>query len=1316
MNTVNKHKIIMQYGHPPRATVWLLFMLVLICGITPAFGQFAGGSGTAGDPYQISNITELQAYNSSFHQSNYFILTNDIDASATASWNGGQGFAPNDYFNGNFDGQGFTISNLTINRSGTYQAAIFSSAGSASEFKNINFANVSITGDNRTATLVGTMAGTIDNVTVTGTINGANKVGGLVGQLDSDGSITNSELDVAVTGSGDFVGGLLGLLNSGASVDNINVSGSVSGVNLVGGLTGQANSGSSITNSHTDVTVTGTGLKAGGLLGYNNQGTIENTFSLGSVNGNNEVGGLVGYNAGSITDSHSESTVTGNTDVGGLAGRNHNSIITNAYSLGQVTGNQNVGGLVGRSAWSASLIIESHSASNVNGNINVGGLVGFNNQAIISQSYATGAVLGNQNVGGLAGENLDGIIELSYSSGNAQGVTNLGGLVGLSQGWSNSIINMSFSTSNVFRAPGGGNVNQFGGLVGRLGGSSSIQNSFARGSVTGDNRIGGLVGEINNTNATVINSYSTGLVTGSSGQVGGLIGRNQNNQENNVSNSFWDRNTSGMTDSAGGTSKTTTEMLTPSTFTNAGWDFNNIWSMDAAINDGYPYLIPNPPGGGVPGIYYSRTNGVWSDANTWSTDGHSGSPATRPPIPPDQVIIGNNHQVTLTDDVTNNQSVTVNATGTLATGQYVVEGNGNFFLQAVGTLQIGSADGITSTAAAGSIQTLGRSFSSEANYVYNGIIAQQTGNALPPAVNDLRIDNSQGVKALASLTVNGQLQLDNGIFTMPPGSSLVANNVDQTNGNIRMQLTIDGDKGWRMITSPVTTDFSDLLDGFVSQGFTGATFPSKQPNILWFDETEIGTTNMAWRAPSNISDNVAGGLGHFYYIFNGAEIAENGNGTGQFYDDELPITMDATGLEYATGGSTFNFNITHTERSETDITDTDIIEMNTGWNLVGNPSTASLDWNAAFGWTKNNVDETIYIWDPAANAGNGDFLFWNGSTGTLDNGLIAPFQAFWVRANNQNPVLAMGDNVKTTGGTFTGSGFGSKLEIITAVTDLHLKLEAGGMESTAFLSFSEKARMGEDPYDAYQLESLSDNWLNLYTTAPCCQYPLVINHLPDNLEDILHIPVHVQGQQNHMPLGGTYKLSWSMPDKWPLHWQAVLMDHAEKKAIPMDNAEGSVSFLVHQTAQGAPAYGTSSSPLQMPHNVITGRTAPTNSDGGSDVVNPKTTPVNTAPAFSIVIFPGPEEVEYMAPEPILLPVYPNPVSHFANIRFNLPRRARVNIEVFDLYGRRVSHILNGEYAPGIHAASWTPAGLRSGVYFVIMETGDSRETQKLIVQ
>jgi len=77
--------------------------------------------------------------------------------------------------------------------------------------------------------------------------------------------------------------------------------------------------------------------------------------------------------------------------------------------------------------------------------------------------------------------------------------------------------------------------------------------------------------------------YSTGRVTGSS-NVGGLVGHHIAGE---VGDSFWDVNTSGQPNSAGGMPKTTTEMKTKSTFTDAGWDFvdetvngpNDVWRM-----------------------------------------------------------------------------------------------------------------------------------------------------------------------------------------------------------------------------------------------------------------------------------------------------------------------------------------------------------------------------------------------------------------------------------------------------------------------------------------------------------------------------------------------------------------------------------------------------------------------------------------------------------------------------------------------------------------------------------------------------------------
>lgn len=130
--------------------------------------------------------------------------------------------------------------------------------------------------------------------------------------------------------------------------------------------------------------------------------------------------------------------------------------------------------------------------------------------------------------------------------------------------------------------------NIVGGLIGYFGEEyeSTIDNSYSTCHVSGTGEIGGLIGA-NFSNIT--NSYSTGLVTGNSA-IGGLVGTNESGV---YSNSFYDTNTSGQSDTGKGVPKTTAEMKTQSTFT--GWDFSSIWGMDSSTNSGYPYLRSNPP-------------------------------------------------------------------------------------------------------------------------------------------------------------------------------------------------------------------------------------------------------------------------------------------------------------------------------------------------------------------------------------------------------------------------------------------------------------------------------------------------------------------------------------------------------------------------------------------------------------------------------------------------------------------------------------------------------------------------------------------------
>ena len=86
--------------------------------------------------------------------------------------------------------------------------------------------------------------------------------------------------------------------------------------------------------------------------------------------------------------------------------------------------------------------------------------------------------------------------------------------------------------------------------------------------------------------------YSTGAVNGTVSYPGGLIGFEY---YGTVTGSFWDMLTSGQTSSAGGTGRTTAQMKTQSTFSSAGWDFINIWSILEGLD--YPRLRWEQDGG-----------------------------------------------------------------------------------------------------------------------------------------------------------------------------------------------------------------------------------------------------------------------------------------------------------------------------------------------------------------------------------------------------------------------------------------------------------------------------------------------------------------------------------------------------------------------------------------------------------------------------------------------------------------------------------------------------------------------------------------------
>lgn len=222
------------------------------------------GSGTERNPYQITNVKELQSVNQDL--SAYYVLANDIDATETKEWDDRRGFEPignrDDEFVGTFDGNNHEIRNLYIEKSHRRAVGLF--GGNDGLIKNVKLTNATVKGRRGVGSLVGYN----------------------MGKIESSHSVSGD-----ITGFNVMIGGLVGV-NDGKIEDSY---------------------------STKNVTVRG-GNKVGGIVGYNT-GKIESSYSmLGDVTGDIWVGGLVGHNSGTIDSSYAMVDFTGDNCVGGLVG------------------------------------------------------------------------------------------------------------------------------------------------------------------------------------------------------------------------------------------------------------------------------------------------------------------------------------------------------------------------------------------------------------------------------------------------------------------------------------------------------------------------------------------------------------------------------------------------------------------------------------------------------------------------------------------------------------------------------------------------------------------------------------------------------------------------------------------------------------------------------------------------------------------------------------------------------------------------------------------------------------------------------------
>lgn len=243
----------------------------------------------------IKTADELQAMQDNL--SGKYILMNDIDL-AGYDWTAVGTY--DNPFVGEFNGNGYVISNLTINEPTKSSQGLFgycSSSLAAGDviIENVGLENVNIVAQSFVGGLVARgSCDKINNCYVEGTIKGGNNVGGFCGEIDVVIGITNSYSSGVIEGSNN-VGGLCGYNIYHRKIDNCYSSANVTGNSYVGGLMG------------------------------NGAFVIKNSYSTGDITGVENVGGLVGrqaifYSDDGIYNSYTESKVVGTSNTGAIVG------------------------------------------------------------------------------------------------------------------------------------------------------------------------------------------------------------------------------------------------------------------------------------------------------------------------------------------------------------------------------------------------------------------------------------------------------------------------------------------------------------------------------------------------------------------------------------------------------------------------------------------------------------------------------------------------------------------------------------------------------------------------------------------------------------------------------------------------------------------------------------------------------------------------------------------------------------------------------------------------------------------------------------
>lgn len=477
------------------------------------------------------------------------------------------------------------------------------------------------------------------------------------------------------------------------------------------------------------------------------------------------------------------------------------------------------------------------------------------------------------------------------------------------------------------------------------------------------------------------------------------------------------------------------------------------------------------------------------------------------------------------------------------------------------------------------------------------------------------------------------------------------------------QLT--GTEGWRVLTSPVAdSSFAPLLDGFWTQGFTGADVSHGASNVYRWPNTSTGLSNANWASVSNMSDSLHPGEGVLVYVYS------DDNGPGVEGDAGFPKTLNLEGRE------------PEGTQSLTSLLNSNV----NGWALVGNPFRNDVDWDD---FTRTGLSNSVYVYDHNASA----WKSWNGTLGSLTNGEIGPFNAFFVQTAQVNPSLEIPESAKTDSAKrFLGKE-------MNKINPYYFSIELAsdsGYTNKAWFQFSEEGEFGLDASDGYQLNPLTTSYVTLASIMNDTTH-LDINSLP-----VITEPTEISLALQTSASGTTHRISkgdLNIPEGWVFSLYDSELDFTtdleEAYEFTMDAAK--VKTVRTQNL-------ASEQDVNSPPSLESILKAVREKKSGSRftlTVSPLQT-VSNEPVIDL-----PKEVE-------LGQNYPNPFNPSTTIAYGVPETGEVTLEVFDVLGRKVATLLNEERkTAGRYTLNFNASNLASGMYIYRLRAGNSVIIKKL---